>query len=63
MDTDIGVTTGEVTPAKHAGRTAPREATGGAGGSREYAVASGALVDVSLKGARPQMGLRWVQLE
>ena len=50
MDADIGAATGEVTPAKRPGHTAPPKATGGA--SREYAVASGVLVDASLKGVR-----------
>ena len=52
MDTDIGVTTGQVTPAQHPAHTAPWKVTRGA--SREYAVASGLLVDVSLKGALHQ---------
>ena len=50
FDPDVGVTGSEETPAPHAPRTAFKSVR--SAGSREYAVASGMLVDASLKGAR-----------
>jgi len=49
FDPDVGVTGSEETPAPHAPRTAFKSVRAG---SCEYAIASGMLVDASLKGAR-----------